>query len=219
MALSFGDFTLDLESRQLLRTGKEVRLSPKAFQLLELLALERPRALAKAEIRDRLWPRTFVSESSLTGLVTTLRGALRDSARDPRYLRTVHGLGYAFCGVMTTEEATRRNPAARRGVHFRLTWDGGDVPLAEGENVLGRVEEAAAWIESASVSRRHARILVSEGKARLEDLGSKNGTLLNGRRITSPVALADGDEIRLGLVFMTLRIVGGATSTKTAKCP
>lgn len=217
MTLAFGDFSLDLESRQLLRAGKEVRLSPKALQLLELLVAERPRALAKVEIRDRLWPRTFVSESSLTGLVTTLRGALRDSARDPRYLRTVHGLGYAFCGVVTDEDAPRRKSAARRGLQFRLTWEGGDVSLAEGENVLGRVPEAAAWIESASVSRRHARILVSEGKARLEDLGSKNGTFLNGRKITSAVALADADEIRLGLVPTTFRVVGGATSTKTAK--
>jgi DNA-binding winged helix-turn-helix (wHTH) protein len=216
VALSFGDFSLDLERRQLLRSGKEVHLSPKALQLLELLVAERPRALAKTEIRDRVWPRTFVSESSLTGLVTTLRGALRDSARDPRYLRTVHGLGYAFCGVVT-DDAPRRKSTARRGLHFRLTWEGGDVSLAEGENVLGRVEEATAWVESASVSRRHARILISEGKARLEDLGSKNGTFLNGRKITSAVALADGDEMRLGLVPMTFRVVGGATSTKTAK--
>ncbi len=215
MAIVFADLALDVETRQLLRGGKDVHLSPKAFQLLELLVAERPRALTKAEIRDRLWPNTFVSESSLTGLVTTLRDALRDPARDPRLLRTVHGLGYAFCGVVA-EPAPRRKPAARQ-VRFRLTWEGGEVPLAEGENVLGRVEEAAAWIESASVSRRHARIVVSEGEARLEDLGSKNGTFLNGRRITSAVPLSDGDEIRLGLEVIRFRVVGGGTSTKTAK--
>jgi pSer/pThr/pTyr-binding forkhead associated (FHA) protein len=126
----------------------------------------------------------------------------------------VHGLGYAFCGVVTDDAPRRRS--ARRGLHFRLTWEGGDVSLTEGENVLGRVEDAAAWIESASVSRRHARILISEGKARLEDLGSKNGTFLNGRKIASAVALADDDEIRLGLMPLTFRVVGGA-STKTAK--
>ncbi|HJS57566.1 MAG TPA: FHA domain-containing protein [Vicinamibacteria bacterium] len=215
MAIVFGDLSLDVETRQLLRGGKEIHLSPKAFQLLELLVAERPRALTKAEIRDRLWPNTFVSESSLTGLVTTLRDALRDRARDPRLLRTVHGLGYAFCGVVT-EAAPRRKSTARQ-VRFRLTWEGGEVPLAEGENVLGRVEEAAAWIESASVSRRHARIVVSEGEARLEDMGSKNGTFLNGRKITSAEPLSDGDEIRLGLEAIRFRMVGGATSTKTAK--
>lgn len=215
MAFVFGDLSLDVGTRQLLRGGKDVHLSPKAFQLLELLVAERPRALTKAEIRDRLWPNTFVSESSLTGLVTTLRDALRDPARDPRLLRTVHGLGYAFCGVVT-EPAPRRTSAARQ-VRFRLTWEGGEVTLTEGENVLGRVEQAVAWIESASVSRRHARIVVSEGEARLEDLGSKNGTCLNGRRITSAVPLRDGDEIRLGLEAIRFRVVGGATSTKTAK--
>jgi DNA-binding winged helix-turn-helix (wHTH) protein len=215
VAFVFGDLSLDVETRQLLRGGKEVHLSPKAFQLLELLVAERPRALTKAEIRDRLWPNTFVSESSLTGLVTTLREALRDSAREPRLLRTVHGLGYAFSGEVT-DRATRRKPTARR-VRFRLTWEEGEVALAEGENLLGRVEEAAAWIESASVSRRHARIVVSEGEARLEDLGSKNGTFLNGRRIESSAPLHDGDEIRLGIEAMRFRVVGGGTSTKTAK--
>jgi DNA-binding winged helix-turn-helix (wHTH) protein len=216
VALAFGDFSLDLERRQLLRGGEEAHLSPKAFQLLELLIAERPRALSKAEIRERLWPRTFVSGSSLTSLVTTLRDALGDSTREPRYLRTVHGFGYAFCGVVT-DDGPRRKATARRALHFRITWDGGDVALTDGENVLGRVEDAAVWIESASVSRRHARILVSEGNARLEDLGSKNGTFLNGRKVTSAVALADADEIRLGLVPLTFRVVGGASSTKTAK--
>ena len=216
MALGFGDFVLDLETRQLLRLGKEVRLSPKAFQLLELLVARRPRVLAKPEIRDRLWPHTFVSESSLTGLVTTLRAALGDSARDPRYLRTVHGTGYAFCGDVTDAEP-RPKPDAHRRLQFRLSWEGGDIPLADGDNILGRVQEAAAWIDSASVSRRHARILISEGTASLEDLGSKNGTRLNGRPIAGCVALSNGDEIRLGLVPLTFRVVGGATSTQTAK--
>jgi DNA-binding winged helix-turn-helix (wHTH) protein len=216
MRVSFGDCVLDLERRALVRGDRDVHLTPKALDLLALLVAERPRAIAKSEIRDHLWPGTFVSESSLTGLMTTLRSALGDSARDPRYLRTVHGLGYAFGGVVT-DDAPRRKSAARRGFHCRLTWEGGDVSLADGENILGRVEEAAAWIESASVSRKHARILISEGKAQLEDLGSKNGTFLNGKRIASAVALADGDEMRLGLVPMTFRIVGGATSTRTAK--
>ena len=67
-----------------------------------------------------------------------------DAARGPRYLRTVHGLGYAFCGVVT-DDAPRRKSTAWRGLHFRLTSEGGDVSLAEGENVVGRVEDAVAW--------------------------------------------------------------------------
>ena len=121
---------------------------------------ERPRAVAKTAIHDRLWPGTFVSESTLTTLVTELRAALGDTARSPRYVKTVQRFGYAFCGAAA--ELSGRAPAGRRrGPHFTLDWAGGEVALRGGENVIGREEDAAAWIESASVSRRHARIVVS----------------------------------------------------------
>lgn len=216
MAVNFGDFTVDFESRQLVRGAEEIHVGPKAFELLDLLLRNRPRALSKAQLQNQLWPRTFVSESNLTSVVTELRTALGDKARQPRFIRTVYGFGYAFAGKAEEIPGSARTTTAR-GVRLRLFLDDREIALREGENILGRVEEAAAWIESASVSRRHARILVTEGKARLEDLGSKNGTFLNGRKITTAVALADADEIRLGLVPMTFRIVSGATSTKTAK--
>lgn len=214
MRISFGDCVLDLERRQLLRAGDEVHLTPKALDLLALLVGERPRAVAKAEIRDRLWPRTFVSESNLTTLVTELRAGLGDTALSPRYVKTVPRFGYAFCG--SAVELSPPLPAARRGgAHFTLEWAGEQAALREGENVIGREADAVAWIESASVSRRHARIVVREGKATLEDLGSKNGTFLEGRKVTSPVVLADGAEIRVGLVPLRIRIFEAATSTRT----
>jgi DNA-binding winged helix-turn-helix (wHTH) protein len=214
MRVSFGDCVLDLERRELLRGGEEVHLTPKALELLALLVAERPRAVAKTEIRDRLWPRTFVSESNLTTLVTELRAGLGDTARSPRYVKTVHRFGYAFCG--SAAEVSRRPRAARRRErHFTLEWAGEQAALHEGENVIGRDEDAVAWIESASVSRRHARIVVSDRTATLEDLGSKNGTFVGGRKVTSPVVLADGEEIRVGLVSLRIRIFEAATSTRT----
>jgi len=215
LRVSFGDCVLDLERRQLVRGARDVHLTPKALDLLALLVAERPRAVAKTEIRDRLWPGTFVSESNLTTLVTELRAALGDAARSPRYLKTVHRFGYAFC-ASAAELAGRPPAGSRRGPHFTLEWEGGEVALREGENVIGRQEDAAAWIESASVSRRHARIVVSGGRATLEDLGSKNGTFLGGLRITSAVVLADGEEIRVGAVPLYFRAFDAADSTQTA---
>jgi pSer/pThr/pTyr-binding forkhead associated (FHA) protein len=81
--------------------------------------------------------------------------------------------------------------------------------------VIGRTEDAVAWNESTSASRRHARILVSGGKATLEDFGSKNGTFVEGRKVTSPVALADVEEIRVGLVPLLIRVLAAAPSTRT----
>jgi DNA-binding winged helix-turn-helix (wHTH) protein len=215
MRVSFGDCVLDLERRQLSRAGVDVHLTPKALELLALLVVERPRAVAKSEIHDRLWPGTFVSESNLTTLVTELRTALGDTARGPRYVKTVHRFGYAFCGT-AAELSERRGRPGRRGPRFTLEWAGGEVALGEGENVIGREEDAEAWIESASVSRRHARIVVSEGRATLEDLGSKNGTFVRGQKLTSPLVLQDDEEIRVGRVPIRFRVVEAAASTRTA---
>jgi hypothetical protein len=152
--------------------------------------------------------------SNLTTLVTELRAALGDAARSPRYVRTVHRFGYAFCG--NARELSERPRASRRRVrHFTLEWAEGQVALHDGENVIEREDDAAAWIESASVSRRHARILISEGKATLEDLGSKNGTFYRDQRITSPVVLAIDESIVVGLVPLRFRVSEAAPSTRT----
>ena len=87
--------------------------------------------------------------------------------------------------------------------------------LKEGENVLGRDGAAASWFDSTSVSRIHARIIVTEGKALLEDLASKNGTFLGRVRVSAPVALEDGAEIRLGSLVVTFRWTLAQPSTET----
>ena len=91
MRVLFGDFALDRAARQLFRGTEELHLEPRAFELLCLLLDRRPQAVSKVEIRDRLWPDTFVSESNLTGLVAQIRKALADGRRGARFLRTVHG--------------------------------------------------------------------------------------------------------------------------------
>ena len=79
--LQFDDLTFDADSRQLWMGATEVRLSPKAFELLAFLIERRPDALSKVEIRVRLWPGTFVSDSSLPSLISEIRAAIRDSQR------------------------------------------------------------------------------------------------------------------------------------------
>ena len=96
MPVCFGPFVLDLETRQLHREGQEVHLTPKAWELLELLVRSRPRAVSKTAIKRRLWPDAQVGPGSLTVLVAELRSALGDDAHEPRYIRTVFGHGYAF---------------------------------------------------------------------------------------------------------------------------
>jgi DNA-binding winged helix-turn-helix (wHTH) protein len=209
MRFQFDGWIFDSGTRELLRDGLPLHISPKAFELLGALLAARPRALSKAEIHDCLWPATHVSEATLTSLVAELRSALGESARSPQWLRTVHGFGYAFSG--TALDATAASKRRPRRVDCRLILPDREVNLEEGENLLGRSRDAAAWIDSARVSRRHARIVVAEGRATIEDLGSKNGTLVRGQKISGSVPLADGDEIHVG-VTMVFRIFGAATT-------
>lgn len=210
---AFGDYVFDSGTRELSRGGKNAHLEPKAFRLLELLIAARPRAISKSKLQDALWPKTYVSERSLARLIGDVRSAIGDHARNPRFIRTVHGFGYAFCGEVTT--ASERTSA----FHCRLVWGDREIALAEGENVLGRDPEVAVWIDLDSVSRRHARIVVEENGATVEDLKSKNGTFLDGRRVTSPVALSNGNVIKVGaasLLFCCFRKMG---TTRTEAAP
>jgi DNA-binding winged helix-turn-helix (wHTH) protein len=209
----FGGFTLDHDTRQLLSNGDEIHLSPKAFDLLALLVANPARAVPKAELQHRLWPSTFVEETNLATLAAEIRRALRDSAANPRFVRTVYAFGYRFVGEVTADvSATSPEHAHAR---LWLAFERRHIPLLQGVNVIGRASDAAIPIDSPGISRHHARIVVAHGEATLEDLGSKNGTHVNGSRITAPCRLSDGNEIRLGAVIMTFRIASQMSPTET----
>ena len=89
------------------------------------------------------------------------------------------------------------------------------VHFVRDEYTIGRDEGNAVRLTERNISRHHARILLAGEEATIEDLGSKNGTFVAERPVTSPVRLADGDEIRLGPVVVTFRIppLVGATDT------
>ncbi len=215
MRIHFGEFALDRDTRQLFRGDEELHVGPKAFDFLDFLLSQKPRLVSRERIRDRLWPGTFISESTLATVVNEVRAALRDGPRRPRFIRTVRGHGYAFSGEAVT--AAPEAPAPRRRVSLRLVLDDREVALHQGENLLGRVEDGVLWLDAPTVSRRHARIVVSGDSAVLEDLGSKNGTRLKGARLSAPVTLADGDEIWLGEVALTFRALAAGGLTRTAR--
>ena len=203
MSYGFGSFRLDPDTRQLLHDGGEIHLSPKAFELLVVLVVNRPRAVSKAELQERLWPSTFVEETNLAGLAAEIRRALGDSATQPVFVRTVYGFGYRFIGEVVEDGGGK--PAAPSGPRLCLIVENRPVLLLEGPNIIGRAPDATILCDAKGVSRHHARILVSNGEATLEDLGSKNGTYLRRERITS-ARLSDGDQIQLGTASLTFRV-------------
>jgi DNA-binding winged helix-turn-helix (wHTH) protein len=215
--IRFGPFTLDLDTRQLTKGRREIHLAPKAFELLGTLVLDRPKALSKAVLQQRLWPKTFVAEANLSNLVAEIREALGDRARAPLFIRTAHGFGYAFCGEATTlPGATGPDRPS-----CWLDWGRRRFPLSEGEHVVGRDPDVEIQLDASTVSRRHARLVVTAEGAVLEDFGSKNGTFRGSERVTSPVQLADGDSIRIGSLLVTfhVRAPSGSTETQVESTP
>jgi DNA-binding winged helix-turn-helix (wHTH) protein len=210
--LQFDDLTFDSDTRQLWTGKGEVRLSPKAFDLLALLISCRPRAVSKVEIRDHLWPGTYVSDSSLPSLVSEIRDVIADHRRKPGLIRTVHGFGYAFQWEKEPALQPVSQSDARQGWLIGST---AEVALAPGENIIGREGEGVIVVKSSTVSRRHARISLDSSGAVVEDLGSKNGTYVNDQRISAPTPIVDGDQVRIGSLLFTFRMSLGSGTTET----
>lgn len=205
MRTHFGPFVLDSETRQLTRDGGEIHLSPKAFAVLCALVAKRPNVVPKAEIFSQIWPDVFVVDANLNVLVAEIRRALDDDPQDPRFIRTAHGVGYAFCGRVTEPD----RPASAEGgpVRFWLAWGSRTFALSPGDNVIGRDPRCDIWLDHSGVSRRHAQIRVAKSEERpvLTDLESTNGTFLKGKKVESSTPLADGDVIKVGSLNVRFR--------------
>lgn len=106
--LAFDDVVIDFAGRRLLRAGEVQPLEPKAFAVLALLASAPGRAFGRDDILDAVWGHRHVTPGVLNRVMTLLRHALGEDANAPRYLRTLHGVGYRF----DLPAATASDPAA-----------------------------------------------------------------------------------------------------------
>ena len=119
----------------------------------------------------------------------------------------------------TTNEDEASPNSAEPVVKYLLVWDARQVLLPEGSTIVGRGPDSGVWIDAAGVSRQHARFVVRQGEATVEDLKSKNGTYVGPERVTMPRRLADGDQIRLGSVVITFRVPQPPGATETSPGP
>ena len=215
MRLQFGDFLLDSEARQLLRQGVPVHLSRKAFDALWLLAERRPTALSKDELHASLWPETHVVDASLSVAIAEIRRALGDDPQTPRFIRTVHRIGYAFCAQAT--ESPGDGDTASRPSRSWLQWDARVLALRDGENLIGRDPASHVWLDESGVSRRHARLTLEGDRASIEDLGSKNGTWVNGEVLQGSRTLTGGESVQIGPLRLEFRMPSRGVDTETVR--
>src|SRR4051794_31523796 len=106
--MRFDRFEIDSRQRVLLRDGKIVRLTPKAFDLLELLVSRANEVVPKSELVERLWPDTVVSDASPSKLVFIVRKELGG------YIETIPKRGYRFIGVRQALSLSDQAPQAPR---------------------------------------------------------------------------------------------------------
>ena len=208
LTVQFAGFLFDQDRRQLLHGSELLHIEPKAFDLLALLLSRRPNAVSKAEIHESIWPGAHVSESSLPGLVGDLRAALGDDPKEPRFIRTLLRYGYAFCGDVVAGGAV---PA--QASRWTALWAEHAVSLPDGEHLIGRGEDCRIRSDSTKVSRHHALVRVASERLLVEDLGSRNGTWVHGRRLEGTAELATGDVVRVGPEVIRFVIAAADQST------
>jgi DNA-binding winged helix-turn-helix (wHTH) protein len=209
MRIGFGPFVLDSGSRELLKldahsppptprpSPRQVHLSPKAFDVLEVLVARRPNVVSKDVLLREIWGAKVVEEANLAIAVGEIRKALSDDPKSPAIILTVSRRGYRFAAEAQDLEL-REMPSGDGFVRCWLTWKDTTLPLRDGENLVGRHPASAVWINAASVSRAHARIVAAPSGMMVEDRGSRNGTFVDGERIEGPHPLVDGNTVTFG---------------------
>jgi DNA-binding winged helix-turn-helix (wHTH) protein len=101
---SFEDFSLDTARRELRRGSALVSIQRRVFDLIEDLIRNRERVVSKDDLLAAIWQGRIVSESSLSTRINAARTALGDSGEEQRLIRTVHGKGFRFVGIVREED-------------------------------------------------------------------------------------------------------------------
>jgi eukaryotic-like serine/threonine-protein kinase len=145
--LEFGPFRIDPEKRLLLRDELPIPLSPKAFDLLLVLAQRGDQVVVKDELMKLLWPDTFVEESNLAQHIFQLRKALGERAQDSAYIVTLPGRGYRFAQKVRSIPAAVPIPEAglEKEENFVVRAHSRSRMLIEESSELVRITPAGSW--------------------------------------------------------------------------
>lgn len=208
----FGEFEFDPAQGDLRRLGRRITIQEQPLKLLEMLVARAGQLVTRQELWHCLWPEAFVDfDNGLNNAVSRLRTVLGDSAATPRFVETMGRRGYRFIGAIQLG----RDAADPSPVRAWLIGQGERVALKAGVNILGRRAPDVVELLSPTVSRRHARITIGDDTM-IEDLGSKNGTFVEERRVSRPVRLTDGAQVRIGSVTLRFTVVPNSDETRTA---
>lgn len=229
--IRFAGFELDLGAYVLRRQDGPLRLEKMPMEVLILLVQRAGTLVQRSEIQAMLWgPDVNVEhDSAINTALRKIRRRLGDDAENPRFVETVVGKGYRFIapvesvGARATLNASHGTSSSERWrrifPRYCVTRGKQEFVLEAGETVFGRDPTAGVYIDHPSVSRRHACISIGSEGAVLEDLKSRNGTFVNGRRINRPASVDHGAVIGLGPITLTFIVVAAPVSTQGMRTP
>ena len=218
LSFEFGPFRLDLSERLLLRDGKAVPLAPKLFETLVILVENSGRILEKEELMNRLWPDSFVEESSLAQNIFQLRKALEEGTSGRQYIETIPKRGYRFAASVreiVDGDATPASPYAagvppfvegdERGVAVRSLAVLPFKPLGEEktDEYLGLGMADATIIKLSGL--RH--LVVAPTSAVLRHAGCKHDSLAVGRKLGVDAILEGTLQRAGGRVRVTVQLI------------
>src|SRR5439155_3571878 len=103
MTLSFGDYKIDVERRELRRARTSVHVEPQVFDLLVYLLQNCDRVVSKDDLIASVWGGRIVSDSTLTSRINAARKALGDSGEDQKLIRTIARKGFRFVGTVRAQ--------------------------------------------------------------------------------------------------------------------
>jgi DNA-binding winged helix-turn-helix (wHTH) protein len=209
----FAAFELDVAAYALKHRGRPVKLERIPMEVLIFLVQRAGTLVERSDIQAHLWsPDVFIEhEAAINTAVRKIRHALGDDAEAPRFVETVVGKGYRFIALL--EE--RSLPGAAAFPRYALTVGKQEFVLHSRDTVLGRDPSAGIYVDHPSVSRRHARISIESRGPVVQDLGSRNGTFVNGRRIDGPAKIHHKSIIGLGSIAVVFSILRRPASTQS----
>jgi DNA-binding winged helix-turn-helix (wHTH) protein len=189
----FGDFTVSPRQRVLLRAGREQPLIPRYFDLLVFLLEHRHEAVHRRDIFDRVWTDVIVSDSALSQAIRTIRRALGDDPREPRFIRTISRHGYRFVhpGVHEEEDEGTWTAAGPEWPELPAAGNPVDDPFGP---LLERLTQPARTRPEEDDQRDAAEVLHALGTGEaLRRLGTRPGhararALLRDTRWDAPTA-------------------------------
>lgn len=222
----FGAFELDVAAYVLRRAGVPIKLEKLPMEVLILLVRSAGDLVERSALRNHVWGSdVFVDQdAAINTAIRKIRRVLGDDSERPRFIETVVGKGYRFIADI---EDTAPRPLRADGVRrlsnvaapddlqvYCLVRGSNEIVLPTGETIIGRLPSAGVYIDHPSVSRRHAAISIDADRAVLRDLKSRNGTFVDGQRVTTPRPLLSGSVIGLGPIALRFLVRPAPRSTQ-----